>query len=213
MTKHLIKFYITTLFLIISLFLSFGCTREEAPAPLPPPIKQVQISEQPDRTKITEQVGTQLLKTETLGNLSNQNVIGEDCESVCNRILECVNGFVSSKIFDSRDSCMNKCNSLPAPIKQAIVRAKDCSIVRCNINRYLCDFACNNMAKCNQGTIPKQMGSSMSNCLKGCMDMFLMSDRVSKTVSCFAKSENCSNLSSCVGEDISPARDINDYCK
>ncbi len=204
-------------FLLIFVFLSVlaitGCTKEEAPAPLPPPVKQVESPAEPKREALSVAIGNDLVKKEVFVGQNDTPQVGEDCNSICGRITDCVKDFAASRVFRSKEDCVTRCGSMPDTIKSAISKSKDCNFVRCNTNRYLCDIACKDAARCNNGNIPKQMGSNMANCLKGCMDMFLMNDRVSRTLACFARSNECSNISSCIAEDISPAKSIEEYCK
>jgi hypothetical protein len=204
-------------FLVLIIFVSviaFSCTKEEAPAPLPPPVKPVveQVNQPPARTTISQNADRIAQEIKSSDYIAGQGTGQTDCTSICKKVSECLKNRASN-IFSTY--CEQKCPAFPDKLKNAISGLNECGKIAYNYHRFNCENTCNLIAKGNNGAIPKELGGANESCIAECMVGINTAEKLINTANCFISKNSADGLQECfnLAKDTKPASNVQDLMK
>lgn len=193
----------TQLFVLCSitfiLFL-FSCTRDESPAPLPPPVKPVVVVEEVNRQR--QERSPQIAR--------HQNLIKEvkekgyvvatasgslSCDSVCQKVGNCLKERASSMLARY---CRERCSAFPEDLISSFSGLSDCGKIAYNYNRFNCDYACGLASRSSNQKIQNEIGKDRDRCIGECMASIGTAENGMRMVDCFIGKNSSEELEECV---------------
>ncbi|MGB9600580.1 MAG: hypothetical protein ACP5KG_04000 [Myxococcota bacterium] len=196
------------------LLLSISCTKEESPAPLPPPVKPVveQVSQPVSRTMISENNLRLAQEIKALDYQTGGAAGQTDCTSVCKKVSECLKN-KASHIFATY--CEQKCPNFPEKMKSGIAGISDCGKIAYNYHKFNCENTCNLILKSNNGTMPKELGGTAESCIAECMVGINTAERLINTSNCFISKNSADTIQECfnLAKETKPPSKVEDLMK
>lgn len=201
------SFILTTLYV-------FSCTKEETPAPLPPPVKPVveQVNQPAPKNTISEN-NMKLAQEIKAQDYQSGGAVGQtDCTSVCKKVSDCLKNRASHILATY---CEQKCPNFPEKMKSGIAGLNECGKIAYNYHRFNCENTCNMIAKSNNGFIPKELGGSSDSCIAECMVGINTAEKLINTTNCFISKNSSDTIQECfnLAKETKPPSKIDDLIK